>query len=330
MQNFEFTDVHVKDELYETLDESQILFLINSLKIKKEIPHKYSFIGQGAQCWDEAYKQQSRSITYGTSEEQELLDITINSLSKYIANYDAVNVIDIGSGNFAPAYPTVLRMEKANKLNKYICIDISKSIIEITKSKFCLDFPIEKFESHILDIEINSIQNDLFANQKDPKCINIFLLLGGTIGNIENQVQFHNHIYNGMNPDDILIVANRFDDINGRNIFPSFQSTEGKGKILLIAKMLNLETEMYSEELIYNSENGYREFNIIFNQDINIHFDKNDVSIYIKKGESINICRHKRDTFESIVQKMKEAEMNLLMIFKQPITSQIIYVVKSL
>lgn len=328
-QNIVYKDIYPSDELYDTLSESQVISLINSLKTKRVIPFKFVFTGKGAEKWDKFYTKINVSDNYGAPTKKYLFQKTVNFFEDYLSQFDLVNITDLGCGNFKPAKPVIEKIYKEGKLGKYICIDISKEMIGLAKKEFSKEFPVEKFEGHQIDLELYSTEEALLK-QKDinKKTVNILLMFGGTIGMIENQVKVFNHITDGMHPEDILIVDNAYDEISFRTSFPAFDYIEGYNHISHIASILKLNSTITKDEKIYNSLTGNREYNLVLTENIKIHFDKYNAVLAFNSGESINVWRHRRDTFEFVSSKVLKSNMKLQMVAKHPTEAEIMYVAR--
>jgi len=328
-QNIVYKDIYPKEELYDTLSESQTISLINSLKTKGTAPCKFVFMGNGAIKWDKLYSKIHNSDNYGSPTKRYLFEKTINFFEEYISKFDSVIITDLGCGNFKPAKPLLEKIEKSGKLDKYICIDISKDMIEIAKTEFSKDFDENKFVGHVLDLELHSTEEALLKQKNNAKkSVNILLMFGGTIGNIENQVKVFNHIKDGMHPEDLLMIANAYDEIDRRTVFPAFDFEEGFAHVSHAACMLNIDKGVSIVEKIYNSNTTAREVNLIIKENIKINFTRYNDSINIKSGESINIWKHKRDTFELVSNKIRESDMELQFIVKHPTEAQMLYVAR--
>jgi len=328
-QNVVYKDIYPDQELYDTLSESQVISLINSLKTKRTIPFKFVFTGKGAEKWDKFYTKIYNSDNYGTQTQFYLLEKTINYLEDYISQFEYVTITDLGCGNFKPAKPLIEKLFKDGRLDKYVCLDISKEMIAIAKKEFGKEFSVEKFEGHQIDFELFSTE-EILLKQKNPnkKNLNILLMFGGTIGNVDNQVKVFNHITDGMNPEDILIVDNAYDEVSFRTSFPAFEYIEGYNHISHIANILKLGSDISKEEKIYNSLTGNREFNLVLTENIKIHFEKYNAVLTFNSGESINVWRHRRDTFEFVSSKVGQANLNLQFIAKHSTDDEIMYVAR--
>jgi hypothetical protein len=202
-------------------------------------------------------------------------------------------------------------------------------MINLAKNEFSKSFDENKFVGHVLDLELHSTEEALLKQKNNAKkSVNILLMFGGTIGNIENQVKVFNHITDGMHPEDILIVDNSFDQIEKRTVFPDFDYAESYDNICHVASLLKLDYDLVKGEKIYNSTTKNREFNLVLPENIKIHFDKYNTVLSFNSGESINVWKHRKDTFEFVSNKIGLAKMNLQFIAKHSTDDEIMYVAR--
>jgi len=154
------------------LEEDQLFELINHIRTNKIIPLKYAYLGQGAHNWDNFYNRLENTEDielrcYRLDAHIFLLEKAFSFLDTYLANFDRINIIEIGQGNSKPIFSIVDHFIKSRKLGKYIAIDISSKMLEISKNNFSSRFPNQYFNSHVLDIETSSLQNILFLTEEN-------------------------------------------------------------------------------------------------------------------------------------------------------------------
>lgn len=322
-QNVEYTDIYPKDELYETLNEDQLLALINTIKINKSIPLKYSYLGSGADNWDKFYNTLNKTgdveiKKYGLESHKFLLEKALSFLDTYLDNFNLVNIIEIGPGNSRPSQFSIQNYINSKKLNEYIAIDISDRMLEIAKTNFIKNFPEKYFNSHVLDLEINSLQNILFKHKENlngDKIVNIIICLGGTFGNFESQDKVLQNIKEGMFPEDILIIDNLFDVPSERSHFVTIGKELGDIYSLSTTRLLNLDGNYFDKNLGYNPESKYREYDLVIKTPLRINF-RNQKAIIFEKYDKINVWKHCQESFESISEKMKRNGFKLQYIAK--------------
>jgi hypothetical protein len=325
-------DVTVKEELYEIMTENQLISLINSLRVYKEIPMKFSYLGGGAVEWKKFYKKTLNNQVYsGADIDRFLLGELYPFLENYIKQYDKINVIDIGSGTGSPVKELVEKINISGKLLNYYALDISPKIISEVVENVELDSFKDKIRYEIVDFETQSLQDILYKTKdysSKTKTCNVLLFIGATIGNFNSQNKVLENIKDGMLHEDILIVSNAYDIVTNRTSFPKFEIEGGDGQEIYIPSLLGIKSDYFDKELIYNDKNFMREYNLILNRNLNIHFEKFNILLELKKGQRINVWKHRRDTFEFISDKIKQAGMELQFIAKHPTDPEVIYMSK--
>ncbi|MEI6728199.1 MAG: L-histidine N(alpha)-methyltransferase [bacterium] len=336
-------DVVVKDELYEVMKTEYVISLTNSLIINSEIPIKYGYLGRGAELWDEFFQSLNNMKSYGLDSQEFLWETSLKYLKPLVDNFDRVNLIDLGPGNFEPGKFWIDYLIKYNKFGCYLPIDISDSDLELTIKNFKKSYPekllggyntndenkyIKEIQADLDKDSLEKIVNKIKNYSKKEKTINIFLFLGGTMGIMENQVRFFLNVKDAMLPNDYLIIDNALDILTNRTVFPVSQSEAYDNMMLYIARLLGIDDEYFEKEFRYNEQTAMREYNLILNRNLNIHFKKFNIIVELKKGQRINVWKHRRDTFEFISDKIKQAGMELQFIAKHPTDPEVIYMSK--
>jgi uncharacterized SAM-dependent methyltransferase len=322
-------NVYAGSELYSTLDSKQILSLINSLEINKEIPFKYVYLGRGADHWDNLYyKMLDQGVNKSYSNDLESLEILFNFIIKHFADYPKINLVDLGPGNSNPVLKFIDRLQKLNKLNSYITVDISKTMLKVSEKKLKGYGLKIKSQQFIHDFEINSLQDILFGSKQSIdgyKIPNLILLLGQTLSNGNSQSKILQNIKEGMYPNDYLLISGTLDDPKTRINFSTFETEEGNNLVLHIPQLLGLTQDLYKRELIYNQITHTREYNLVLKKDVLINFSEYNTEVILYKNERINLWKCKDDTIESISQKSELAGLNISLICKYPDEPEVIY-----
>jgi uncharacterized SAM-dependent methyltransferase len=252
-------------------------------------------------------------------------------LSGYFEEFDFINLIEIGPGNCKSSIPIIQNLYESKKLGKYVAVDINDRMNQIAKKNFINHFPEEYFASHVLDIEISSLQDILFSYKEsqygDKKILNLILLMGYTIGNFDSQAKVLQDIKEGMFPGDLLIIDSDFDNPVERSLFITLGKKIRDRHALYVINLLGLDDSHYERETVYNVDNSSKEYNLIIKQPIKINF-RNNRFVILEEGQKLNVWKNKQDTFESVARKMKNAYLNLQYIAKHPKESKLIYVAK--
>lgn len=336
-------ELEVSDELYKVIDENLMMSFINDLTLRNEIPYKYSFIGEGGNLWSKLYSSLStQHKNYGYDELQFLWKNTLEYLSIEMQEYDKINLIDIGPGDFSPSHFWINHICSQGKFGYYIPIDLSKSILEISVSNFLQYFDKKHLKNfrddtkdsyysrHVADLDRDSLSKivNSYRDFSGKKVLNLFIFLGGTIGNMINVERTLQNIKDAMAPDDYLVVDNFFDNVKNRTVFPIAESTIYDNCVKHIPKLLGLTENDFDREYIYDEKSGFREYNLVLRKNFTINFRKLNLSVLLKKNSKLKIWKHRRAQFTSIINDATTAGLSIELIIKHPINPLIIYVSK--
>ena len=125
--------VETSPKLDQILTSSQKAELYASLSSRNEIPYKFTYLGEGANLWDEHYNISINSEDKLISNEYNLILENLEGIIYKFKNYSTINLIDIGCGNGLPVIPIINKLTEFGFKVKYTAIDISKRMIEIDK-----------------------------------------------------------------------------------------------------------------------------------------------------------------------------------------------------
>lgn len=323
-------EVQVDEKLYDILSSNQLLTLINSLRVKREIPLKYAYLNFGADIWDRFYKSTSEVSPYSThSSDVFLLDKLYGLMIEHFKSGQKVNLIDLGCGNGFPVIPLLNRLNEANLINSYIAIDISKEVLEITKGNILKFFPDLLVETVQLDFETHSIQEVLYGaklgQSRQESIPNLVLMLGSTLPNIDPQVQPLLNIQAGLTGEDYLITSNAINNPQTYSSFPAFENQHANELVIHLASLMGLNEGNTVIEKIYNPILDRKEYNLVLKKDLTINFPTINQTVELLKGEKVNVWKFKRDTFESILKKSQDIGLVPHFIVKNPKAGQIMY-----
>ena len=168
----------INPRLYEILTEEQLVETVNRIELNKTIPLKFTYLGEGANHWDEFIKNSQTTGGYLTiNQEPFLLKKILPLLLERIPQGKKVNIVDVGAGNSESMLETASYFWNKNLLKNYIGIDISSKILETSKKNILKIDKNISYISHILDFERIDFAKLLF-DQKDENVINILFYLG--------------------------------------------------------------------------------------------------------------------------------------------------------
>jgi len=314
------------EEFYKIFNERQIIEIITSLKIYKEIPMKYSYFNGGAKCWDEFVNKlleenSPPSVPNYVQDTINQVRSNLNYITSLIEEYDEVNVVDLGVGNAVPVKELLDSLISKGLLRKYIGIDYSQQMLGIAESNlkkwFGKDFP---FEGYIKDVSRQVFQDILYKNthSSNKRCMNLVLFLGSSAANDRVYESSFNVIKESMGENDLFVLGHRLDtDLSKTSLaYTDVQSDpvklEKKEKLMLDA--LGLTENFYDVERIYDQETRSRYRRIIPKLDLNIQFDTGEFkdTVSLPKNDHVTIWRYKHKNYEEIINTLTSVGFKII------------------
>ena len=306
-------------EFYSLFSEEEVLEIIHALEVRREIPLKYSYKGRGAKIWDDFYLQYIIPKWYGRSNvEIDLLKDSFKYLNDNIKTGEKVHIVDVGAGNSYPVKKLIQRLNKLDKINKYVALDISEELLHVSRSNFRKWFPLIEFISSKIDIESSCVPKILFQNQANleiddtPK---IFFHLGVTIGNHQNRDQVLKNFRDSMGKNDFLVFTNE----TGSN-------SQWDGKVRggckyhveeiygWVKNKIGIKSEDCELVRKYDLTTDSVVANIKLLHDYTINFSRMgiDRKIEISEGEEITIWRHHKYEMPKLLQEIERSGLQLV------------------
>jgi uncharacterized SAM-dependent methyltransferase len=305
-----------KDKFYSLYNQKQILDIISNIDIHREIPLQYTYFNSGAERWDK-YTQnllQQKASNYLTNIIQ-LLRLNFDYLDELLADYDKVNVIDIGVGNALPIRDTLQHLLDSEKLNRYIAIDISKEMLDIAESNIERWFGDKvKFEGYIRDINYDRFNDLLVADtfgDSAETVINLVLFLGGTISNFREPQHVFATVHESMGRRDLLLFSKKPDTEKSRRYFE--MTATGNQDLELVLRLLNLEPSMYVLEQFFDEQRMARVLQAKLTMSLSIRFNLNgqERMLHLHKGESLLLWRARHQSTVEIIQEFDQNDFDL-------------------
>jgi len=321
-----FKEIEPKTELYKIFMEDQVIDIITNIEMYKEIPHKYVYFNGGAEAWNQYVKAVLKSDEPITIKDTiKALRFDQEYIYSLVKKYPKINVIDIGPGNAEPVKELLSFLHSKGILRKYIGIDYSPEILNITeenlKSWFGNKFLIE---THIRDITANSFKELVFKNtylsgNDDVDCINLVLFLGSTIENQRQYDQSLNIIKNSIGSEDIFVLGQLLDTEQAKLelSFISEDNTNNDNDIDLeknVLRMLGIKDEYYSVERLFDEVEHARIIQIRLNVDIKIKINTPSLkkNLNLKNKDKIIVFRHNHHKTFEIISDMNQIGFDLL------------------
>lgn len=321
-----YREIVPTSKFYNTYSSKQIFDIISSLTIHRELPLKYSYVDGGAEYWDKyAQRLLNESTPNMLTSTVDLLALNLDDLDRLIGNRKYVNVVDLGPGNSLPVKQLLSHLFENKKLKRYIALDISKEMLEISrrnvKTWFGDDF---NFEGYVRDINYERF-DDLFADDytvdEEDVPLNLVLLLGGTLCNLRSPAQALQAINNSLGLDDLFIYSTKLDTPNARRYFDfniSSESQELTPRHKLALDMLNIDRSLYEVEQFFDKDKVARFISIKLKMALSIQFNlsKGTRLVRLNKDDSILLWRYWHQTAMDIINQIDASDFDLQRVVK--------------
>ncbi len=306
-------------EFYSIFSEEEVLGIIDALEFTREIPLKYSYKGQGAEIWDTFYLKYIIPTWYRSSNvEIDLLRENFDYINGNQHNCEQVNIVDVGSGNSYPVKEFIYKLNKLGRINKYIALDISDKLLDLSRKNFRKWFPKIEFISDTIDIEKTCLPKIFLQNQANLEpddTAKIILHLGVTIGNHQYRDRVLKNFRDSMGKNDLLVFTN---EIGSNSTWDGRVRGGCKYHAEQVYAWIKNKMGIRSEdcELVrkYDLETDSIVANIKFHQNYTIDFSLTgiDKTIEISEGEEITIWRHHKYEIPELMQEIERAGLKLV------------------
>ncbi len=314
--------IHPNENLYRTYTPRQILDIISNLTIHHEIPRQYNYLDGGAKYWDQFSKrliaeEESNIIT----DTLKLLNLTAGHVDESTGTQKKVNIVDLGPGNGFPIRSELERFLKEGRLNRYIAVDISQEMLDITEKNIKAWFgDAIKFEGYIRDFSYERF-DDLLLNSNDTEVpINLVYLLGSTLNNFREPGRILQIINDCLRPDDLFFYTSHLDTPKTRRHF-DFKPANPNQKLFLVRVLfdyLNIDDDLYDVEESFDEENRERYCSIRPKMDLYVEIKLSNISEYVelRKNEPILLWRHVHYSAVDLIDMFDEYNFSLLQAIK--------------
>ncbi len=310
---------HPSSEFYSIFSNEEVLGIIHALKVRREIPLKYSYKGTGAKKWDNFYLKHIVPKWYRTSStEIDLLRDNFEYLNGNLQRCEKLNIVDVGAGNSYPVKQFITRLHKLDRVNKYVALDISEDLLNLSRKNFTKWFPTIEFISYTIDIEnscLPPISLDNQANLEADNTAKIILHLGVTMGNHHDRIQVLKNFRDSMGKHDLLVFTN---EIGSSSQWDGIARGGFKYHVDEVYAWIQKDIGLSSQdcELVrkYDEKTNSLVANIKLGQDYTINFNVSgiDKSLQISEGEEITIWRQHKYELPELQQEIEQAGLQLV------------------
>jgi uncharacterized SAM-dependent methyltransferase len=312
-----------KPAFYDLYTRRQMLDIISNLTIHHEIPRQYNYMDGGANNWDRyANRLRQEDNPNLLKSTIDLIHSNLNDIDRLLGAANKVNVIDLGPGNALPVKELLDYLLKSGKLNRYIAIDISESMLEIAKQNIGSWFSGKvKFEGYVKDItyeKFDDILVDDMLGSDANGIVNLAVLLGATPMNFRSPYDSLKVVRRSLGQKDILLYSDKPDTEIDRRYFnfnPDIDSTAALSpNHRFIFDLLNIDESLYDVEMGFNEQKRIRFIRARLKSALVIDFKfiTGERRVELQKGDTILLWRAWHQTTFEIVSNFEEVGFTLL------------------
>jgi len=320
-------------EFYSIFSNAEILDIIQTLTTRREISLKYSYKGQGANIWNKFYLNYLRPRWYRpVNREIALLNDNFEIITRKISAVNTINIIDVGAGNSYPVKQFIRRLHRLGKITRYIALDISEDLLNVSQKNIKKWFPHIDFISDKIDIENQSLSQTLLNHQvnlKTDDTAQIILHLGVTMGNHHNRTAVLQNFRDSMGKQDVLVFTNEI----GSNC--QWDGTVRGGLkyhvdnvYTWVKNALGIQGEDCELVRKYDPKTDSIVATIQFNQNYRINFQLmgEEKPMEIATGEAVTIWRQHKFEIPDLLQELEQAGFRVIQYNTDPYLSTIMVI----
>jgi uncharacterized SAM-dependent methyltransferase len=307
-------------EFYKLFSFSQIVDIANQLDNHHELPWQYMYFGDAASYWDKyLHELQKAGRSNLLTNTIEALDLSAEYIDALVKPYRYVNVINVCVGNNLGIRKTLARLQRQSKLKRFIAIDISNDILEVSERNinhwFNGSIQMEKYQLDVRHQAFGDIIAKDTYGEDASATINLIFFVAGPIVNFKNPQQVLRNINDSMGKNDLLFTSLKRNTPQTRQFFDfnikSDQSLLG-GHHKILLDQIGVDDSLYELEQVVDEEAKYRRILIRLKSSLSIVFKTGDFqkTVSIEKGETILLWRSKQYYDQDIIDIFREADFS--------------------
>lgn len=308
-----------QENFYELYSQEQLYDIVTNLEINHEIPCQYNYFGIGANNWANYMRHMDEEETPNNlNATAKLLASNSEYIDNLLANYDQINVVDIGAGNAQPVKDFLAHLLDKGKLGRYIAIDISQTMLKVAEANVKKWFNGKvNFEGHTLNVEHDRF-GYLLANEyiksDAQRTTNLIMFFGGTIQNFKNPGSILKVIHDSMGINDFFLHEQKLDTSSSRKYFDFNPNPAGARLAPLfryIFDLLNIDETLYDVDMGFDPIESERYIRVVLNVALSLKFKfkGGERTIYFDKGDTIQLWRARQNTALQIVALLMHNEL---------------------
>lgn len=321
-------EVTPKPEFYKLFTPEQIFDIILHIEFHGEIPRQYNYFGEGTGNWDKYMTRlyEEGTTNFITSAIEQLHDHR-SYIDSIIANYEKVNIVDIGPGNALTLKAFMERLKSRGVLGNYLAVDIAPGMLDIAKNNIHKWFNGEVlFDGAVRDMNHQRFADFLATRSvidNNERTFNMAFVLGGTLDNLRSENDALRTIQNSLGKNDVLIYNMKMDTEANRRFFdfnPGTNASVLSANHKHMLELLNITDDMYDAEMGYDDAKRQRYIRIRLKVELTIYFElpEGQRNVSLKKDETLLLWRFKHHTVQETVDRFTANGFNVLQTSQTP------------
>jgi len=233
----------------------------------------------------------------------------------FVSKSKKINIIDIGPGNGHPVKELMESLGEIKLLNRYIPIDISKEILDITKRNVREWFASVSIKDYEADIEISRFSRIFLENSSISNSVsNLILHIGNTMSNHDDRIQVLKNLRSGMIKDDLIIISFTLDTLENKSSLNYVKNAEADLQDTWPLGELGIDLDKCELKVFFNEKIGAKVKTITLDKDyvIQCKLFGEFREIELSSGQELVIWKHYLISEEKFMEEIKESDLKLL------------------
>ncbi|NEO27177.1 MAG: L-histidine N(alpha)-methyltransferase [Kamptonema sp. SIO4C4] len=276
--------------LFTTAEQQE---LIDWLQHKNKIPFKLFYRGEIINHWQNLIAKQKKATFSTIKSDLQFLKEGLIWIDKQQHITQPLTVIDIGVGNGEPVKEILNILTKSKLLKQYIAIDISSEMLALAQNNLHHELPELPILDCQGDFETQSLTEIIPSHGKAKSGHNLWLYIGGTIGNHENRVQVLKNIQNALAEGEYLILTCSLRFTESEDHY-SLRDHISVNIAYYFAELLGIDTDDITIKGYFNAAEKSFFTDVILRDNYQIDLEINGVAktLDFSQGDRLNIYRY--------------------------------------
>ncbi|MDB9314625.1 L-histidine N(alpha)-methyltransferase [Spirulina sp. CS-785/01] len=310
--------VQATPKFYHLFSGQEINNLVQHIQNYQTIPFKWFYRGKIIENWQQIIQKQKQAAFSTLKSDARFLKEGLLWIDKQQELTEPLTIVDIGVGNAEPVKTLVDILTKAGLLTQYIAIDISREMLSLAETNLKNWFPDLTFLGYQGDLETQSVLEIINPEKLAPQGQNLWIYIGGTIGNNENRIQVLKNLQKSLGEGEYLLLtcSLRFTDSQDQYTLKDHISVD---VAYYIAELLDILPEDIEIEGKFDQATNTFLTNLIFKEDYQVKIESAGTlkTVHFPKGERFNIYRYycyeidNNNKMQSLIEDCQTAGLNV-------------------